>query len=162
ENDAARLLDSYGARDVVERSLDGVAPSGRRTFIGTAEESAATGAAPIILSEFGGVSIDSRESGTWGYRHVDSARALEEHLVGLLAAVRGSQTLAGWCYTQLTDTAQETNGLVDENRVPKLPASRIRALIEGSGPLDVEAPRAPAAENGHLRTPVARRPTSAQ
>jgi len=162
ENDAARLLDSYGAPDIVERSLDGVAPSGRRTFVGTAEESAATGRAPIILSEFGGVSIDPRDSGTWGYRHVDSAHALEEHLLGLFAAVRASESLAGWCYTQLTDTAQETNGLVDENRVPKLPAPRIRALVEGLGRADVGAPLVPAIENGLRRAPVARRPTSAR
>jgi beta-galactosidase/beta-glucuronidase len=162
ENDATRLLDAYGGPNVVERSLDGVAPSGRRTFVGTAEESAATGRAPVILSEFGGVSIDPRGSGTWGYRHVDSARALEEHLAGLLAAVRGSRSLVGWCYTQLTDTAQETNGLVDENRVPKLPVSRIRALIEGSDPVDVESPRAPAIENGHQRTPEVASPTGAR
>ena len=40
--------------------------------------------------------------------------------------------LAGWCYTQLTDTAQETNGLVDEARVPKIPVERIRAIVEGA------------------------------
>ena len=45
--------------------------------------------------------------------------------------MRGSESLAGWCYTQLTDTAQETNGLTDERRVPKIAAERIRALVEG-------------------------------
>jgi hypothetical protein len=156
ENDATRLRDAYGDPDVVGRSLDGIAPSGRRALVGTAEERAATRRAPVILSEFGGVSIAALESGTWGYRHVESARALEEHLVSLLAAVRGSTSLAGWCYTQLTDTAQETNGLVDELRVPKLPPSRIRALVEGSRLVEVEVPSVPAAANGVRGTPVTR------
>lgn len=132
ENDAARLLDSYGDGERLARSLDGIAPSGRRTFVGTPEETRTTTAAPVILSEFGGVSIDPVGNGTWGYRHVDSRSAFEEHLVRLFAAVRGSESLAGWCYTQLTDTGQETNGLVDENRVPKLPPALVRALVLGT------------------------------
>ncbi|MBP0651119.1 hypothetical protein J8J40_29105, partial [Mycobacterium tuberculosis] len=33
------------------------------------------------------------------------------------------------CYTQLTDTLQETNGLLDAERQPKLPIAALRALI---------------------------------
>jgi hypothetical protein len=75
---------------------------------------------------------------------VESTRHLEEHLVGLFAAVRESEGLAGWCYTQLTDTAQETNGLADADRVPKLPAERIRALVEGGGRLPAVVQSLPA------------------
>jgi hypothetical protein len=145
ENDAAALLESYGGSDVVSRTLAGVAPSGRRTFVGSEEETAVTAEAPVILSEFGGVSVDTSDEGSWGYRQVGSRTALDEHLVGIFAAVHGSEGLAGWCYTQLTDTAQETNGLADENRVPKLPAARIRSLVEGSGQLAAGDPaRVPA------------------
>lgn len=133
ENDAARLLASYGSAERFHAGVAGIAASGRRLLVGTPEESAVTAAKPVILSEFGGVSSAPTGDGSWGYRHVDSAEHLEEHLVGLFAAVRESEVLAGWCYTQLTDTAQETNGLADENRVPKLPVERIRALVEGSG-----------------------------
>lgn len=133
ENDAVRLLASYGTPESIRQSLDGIAPSGRRMLVGTAEEQAYTAAKPVVLSEFGGVSIEPTGSGTWGYRLVKSHDHLEEHLVGLFAAARESSGLAGWCYTQLTDTAQETNGLADENRVPKLPAERIRTMVEGGG-----------------------------
>lgn len=132
ENDAARLLATYGDADAFLGRLDGISASGRRLLVGTPEERAATAAKPVILSEFGGVSSAPTGDGSWGYRHVDSAEHLEEHLVGLFAAVRESGMLAGWCYTQLTDTAQETNGLADENRVPKLPVERLRALVEGT------------------------------
>ncbi len=39
--------------------------------------------------------------------------------------------LAGWCWTQLADTLQEANGLVTENRTPKLPLARLRSLVTG-------------------------------
>ena len=54
-----------------------------------------------------------------------------ERLSGLLAAVHTSEALAGFCYTQLTDTLQETNGLVTADRTPKIPIDRIRAAITG-------------------------------
>jgi beta-galactosidase/beta-glucuronidase len=144
ENDAVRLLASYGTPEAVAACLEGVAPSGKRMLVGSAEERAYTAARPVILSEFGGVSVDPTGNGTWGYRHVESTRHLEEHLVGLFAAVRESEGLAGWCYTQLTDTAQETNGLADADRVPKLPAERIRALVEGGGRLPAVVQSLPA------------------
>jgi beta-galactosidase/beta-glucuronidase len=133
ENDAVLLLNSYETADAVARSLAGIAPSGRRILVGTAEEQAYTAAKPVVLSEFGGVSIEPTGDDNWGYRLVPSHDHLEEHLVALFAAARESAGLAGWCFTQLTDTAQETNGLADENRVPKLPVERIRAMIEGGG-----------------------------
>jgi len=57
ENDAARLLASYGTPDAIRQSLSGIAPSGRRMLVGTTEEQTYTAAKPVILSEFGGVSI---------------------------------------------------------------------------------------------------------
>jgi hypothetical protein len=39
--------------------------------------------------------------------------------------------LAGFCYTQLTDTMQEANGLLDEDRRPQLPVERLRRIITG-------------------------------
>ena len=142
ENDAARLLASYGTPEALRRSVDLIAPSGRRTLIGTPEERAHTSAQPVILSEFGGVSIEPPGAEAWGYRLVESHDHFEEHLTGLFAAVRECDGLAGWCYTQLTDTAQETNGLTDENRVPKFPVERIRRIVEGDA--HIPAPAEPA------------------
>ncbi|MFT4284978.1 MAG: glycoside hydrolase family 2 TIM barrel-domain containing protein [Protaetiibacter sp.] len=140
QNDPARLHASYATDDDARRSLAGATPNGRQTFVGTAEEAEATGAKPVILSEFGGVSVRRREPGSWGYRLVSSNDDLERHLTALFAAVHGSEGLAGWCYTQLTDTAQETNGLTDARRVPKLPAERIRAIVQGSSARRADEP----------------------
>lgn len=40
--------------------------------------------------------------------------------------------IAGFCYTQLTDTEQETNGLVTADRVPKLDPAQVRAITRRS------------------------------
>ena len=48
---------------------------------------------------------------------------------GLFDAIYASSDLAGFCYTQFTDTMQETNGLLDENRQPKLPVDKLRDII---------------------------------
>jgi hypothetical protein len=42
-----------------------------------------------------------------------------------------SRILAGSCYTQLTDTMQETNGLLTADRVPKVEIARIRRAVTG-------------------------------
>jgi hypothetical protein len=140
ENDSAVLRARYGTSDDVRQTLDGIAPNGRRMLVGTPEESSDTGGQPILLSEFGGVSVDRAADGTWGYRTVASDEALEAHLSTLFSAVRDCAPLAGWCYTQLTDTGQETNGLTDENRVPKIPVDRLRRMITGGAGIPVAAP----------------------
>lgn len=87
---------------------------------------------PIMLTEFGGTTY--RTGGTeevWGYGVVDSAPAFEERLREIIGAVNRSPSLAGWCYTQLTDTLQEANGLLDEDRRPKIPIDTLREIITG-------------------------------
>ena len=49
----------------------------------------------------------------------------------LTAALRESQLLAGFCYTQLTDTYQEANGLLYADRSPKFPIEQIRKATVG-------------------------------
>jgi hypothetical protein len=46
----------------------------------------------------------------------------------LVDALLDSPAVTGFCYTQLTDTVQEQNGLVTEDREPKVPVERIRAI----------------------------------
>lgn len=46
-----------------------------------------------------------------------------------MEVVKASPVLGGYCWTQLTDTLQEANGLCDENRQPKLPVETLRELI---------------------------------
>jgi beta-galactosidase/beta-glucuronidase len=92
---------------------------------------------PLMLTEFGGVRYtpdlpEEQAAGrTWGYSTARDAEDFAARLTDLLAAVHGSPVLAGFCYTQLTDTMQEANGLLDEHRKPKLPVERLRAIITG-------------------------------
>lgn len=45
--------------------------------------------------------------------------------------VQLSPVVAGFCYTQFSDTRQEANGLVDADRRPKLPVATIRSIVIG-------------------------------
>lgn len=89
---------------------------------------------PVVLSEFGGVSlaVESRSDG-WGYSTARDIDDYHERLRSLFSVVRSASGLAGFCYTQLCDTEQEVNGLATADRVPKLPAGAIRRLVLGAG-----------------------------
>ena len=38
--------------------------------------------------------------------------------------------ISGYCYTQLTDVEQETNGLLTADRAPKVPIEKIAEIIK--------------------------------
>ncbi|EPR34584.1 putative hydrolase, partial [Enterobacter ludwigii] len=40
-----------------------------------------------------------------------------------------SRKFSGFCYTQLTDVMQETNGLLREDRTPKLPLEKLEKIF---------------------------------
>ncbi len=40
-----------------------------------------------------------------------------------------SKKYSGFCYTQLTDVMQETNGLLREDRTPKLPLEKLKKIF---------------------------------
>jgi hypothetical protein len=52
----------------------------------------------------------------------------------LLEAVRNLPALAGFCYTQFTDTYQEANGLLYADRTPKAPSEEIALATSGALP----------------------------
>jgi hypothetical protein len=60
---------------------------------------------------------------------VQSADEYLERFAGLVDAVLDNPEIAGFCYTQLTDTEQERNGLLAADRTPKLDPERIRAIV---------------------------------
>ncbi|MRG60052.1 glycoside hydrolase family 2 [Agromyces sp. CFH 90414] len=129
----AALRDTYADAAAIGGLLDGVGPAGRRLAAGSSDASALRGK-PVMVTEFGGITYaPGSDLETWGYSVATSAEAFERHLDELVSAVRDSPALAGFCYTQLTDTRQEANGLVDEHRVPKLPVETIRAIVTGDG-----------------------------
>ena len=65
-------------------------------------------------------------------QHVAIAPRTVAHLLAryekLVTALLASPVVAGYCYTQLTDTAQERNGLLDAQRRPKADLARIAAI----------------------------------
>ena len=73
---------------------------------------------PIVLTEFGGIAL-GKQDGIWGYSRIDSSDQLIQRYSSLMAVVRNLPALAGFCYTQLTDTYQEANGLLYADRTPK-------------------------------------------
>ncbi|OMH26681.1 hypothetical protein BKD30_04640 [Tersicoccus phoenicis] len=52
----------------------------------------------------------------------------------LVGAVHDSAGLAGFCWTQLTDTLQEKNGLLDEHRRTNADVDVVRRIIVGAEP----------------------------
>lgn len=82
---------------------------------------------PIILSEFGGIAFKS-ESG-WGYgNQVDSEEAFLDRFRRITQAIKDTDYICGYCYTQVTDVQQEVNGLLNEDRTPKIAMDKIRAI----------------------------------
>ncbi|GIG26987.1 glycoside hydrolase family 2 protein [Cellulomonas denverensis] len=126
----AVLRERYGDRAAVARTLDGIGPAGRRMWVGGPAPE--PGSIPVLLSEFGGVSFaPGAPEGAWGYSEARTPEDLEARLTDLLGAVRSSTALSGFCYTQLTDTGLETNGLCTADRKPKLPVEALRRIIAG-------------------------------
>ncbi len=85
---------------------------------------------PLILSEFGGITLAADEA-AWGYSRAMSSDALAEQYAALVAAVRSRGVLSGFCYTQFADTYQEANGLLYADRRPKFPLAAIRRATCG-------------------------------
>ncbi|KGE19055.1 glycoside hydrolase family 2 protein [Paenibacillus wynnii] len=82
---------------------------------------------PIIVSEFGGIAFQT-ESG-WGYGdQVKSEDAFIERFRSITQAIKATPYIAGYCYTQVTDVQQEVNGLLTEDRKPKVPIEVIREI----------------------------------
>jgi beta-galactosidase/beta-glucuronidase len=86
---------------------------------------------PIMLTEFGGIAFSPDVSGTWGYSRTDNAEDFTRRYLGLLKVVRSLPVLAGFCYTQFTDTYQEANGLLYADRTPKIPIEHIALATRG-------------------------------
>ena len=83
-----------------------------------------------MLTEIGGTSLRPRDDEAWhGYATVASAGELKERVRDIVDAVLDSPEVAGFCWTQLTDTEQETNGLLTAERVPKIPFEEVRRIL---------------------------------
>jgi hypothetical protein len=136
-----RLQQRYGTRADVDRVLGDEIVAGRRVVLPGAVDRGQ----PVMLTEFGGVHLDASgaEEG-WGYARAKSPEALLKRVRGQVRALLGSPDLAGFCYTQLTDTGQEKNGLLTEHREPKLPLDELRRVFSAPAAADQpDLPRRP-------------------
>ncbi|WP_129113752.1 glycoside hydrolase family 2 protein [Halegenticoccus tardaugens] len=118
EQDPEAFRETYG-------EIDGpVEPSGHG-FADWSEELS-------YVSEYGGIrwSPDTDAEG-WGYgdRPEDEAAFFERYR-GLTETLLDNEQLWAFCYTQLYDVEQETNGLYTYDRRPKFDPGRIREINE--------------------------------
>lgn len=121
----ARLAERYAVADRVSTLFDQRRPGGRiLTLDGFPHRGQ-----PIVLTEFGGIAydVDGDTGQTWGYSRADSADGFLALYRRLLEVVNNTDMFSGFCYTQFTDTFQETNGLLRMDRTPKVPLDRIFA-----------------------------------
>ena len=120
--------------EVLAGKFGDVAELARWTAVGkmVLSEGHSYGGEPVFLSEFGGIAMEDGKKESWGYHEKAAGpEAFEERLRRLTSAVNGINGLAGFCYTQLTDVEQETNGLLYADRTPKLEVERIAACMAG-------------------------------
>jgi hypothetical protein len=93
---------------------------------------------PICLSEFGGIAYLDRarykQGGEWGYQAVADGEEFTSLVTALLEVARTTALFSGFCYTQFADTFQEANGLLYEDRSPKIPLDQIADAVRGEPP----------------------------
>jgi beta-galactosidase/beta-glucuronidase len=119
------LRERYGTRQALDDTLASCRPQDHRLTLGDA----VPGPKPVVLSEFGGIAYDPQPGKPWfGYGTVGDAAGFLELYEDLVGAVLDSGALAGFCYTQLTDTAQEANGLLTAERQPKVDVEQVARI----------------------------------
>lgn len=84
---------------------------------------------PVLVTEYGGIAFDNGEGG-WGYYNKvqgeDDFLARLEPVTGFLI---NSGRFAGYCYTQMTDVMQEVNGLLYQDRTPKVGIEKLKKIF---------------------------------
>ena len=126
DGDPERISKRYHADEVLPRLFKRERPGGRLLVL----EGNTHADLPLMLTEFGGITLGIA-SGTWGYTVARTADEFARMYERLLTAVRGLGLLAGFCYTQFSDTYQEANGLLYADRRPKFPLRDIAAATAG-------------------------------
>ncbi len=121
----------YGEDFAKESSKEGVVkayPMGRKTIIGTEYNPTK----PVLITEFGGISIREfmKKDNDWGYAGNEDLEGFYKRFKILMDNIKVSD-IQGYCYTQLTDVMQETNGLLDANHNPKIDLKKIKDILNG-------------------------------
>jgi hypothetical protein len=119
------LRERYGNRAALEYTFREVRPDHYPLLSGGHE----IGEEAVVLSEFGGLSFKPDADSEWfAYGKYETPEELLTRYRELVEALLDSEVLAGFCYTQLTDTEQETNGLLTAERRPKLDLDVLRNI----------------------------------
>jgi len=125
DDQPGRIARRYGVEEI-PRLFKRERPGGRLLLLeGQAAEQ------PIILTEFGGIAFSRDQGSTWGYSRSDTEEDFAKRYMHLLPVVRELPILAGFCYTQFSDTYQEANGLLYADRTPKIPIEEIALATRG-------------------------------
>lgn len=127
-----RLLKKYASFDKTNDIFERYRPGGR---VITVEGHAHKGQ-PVMLTEFGGISFiepSAEIKSSWGYSSTQTSLELRRRYEDLLNAIHRIELFAGFCYTQLTDTYQETNGLLKMDRTPKFSINAMARATRGIG-----------------------------
>ncbi|WP_367379206.1 glycoside hydrolase family 2 protein [Subtercola boreus] len=165
------LTANFSDRAVVEKMIGGIGPLGRTIDLlrqGAQDK-------PVMVTEFGGIGFAPGQSTeAWGYETATTSAEFSALLKELFEGIQSSPVLAGYCYTQLTDTLQEANGLLDAHRRPKLPLAEIRSIVLGEhistashrrpkGPIEkpMAVPRIVPEPHGEAHTPSHSAPLTA-
>ncbi|KAJ5616717.1 hypothetical protein N7537_001831 [Penicillium hordei] len=97
-----------------------------------------TPGAPVICTEFGGVNIappkDSAAAGErdWGYTTASDPADFLVRFEKLVMAVVKPGHICGLVWTQLCDIEQEVNGLYTYDRKEKVPAEKVKAIMDAA------------------------------
>ena len=122
ESDPAVLRARYASAESILRS----APGGKSLYA----QGFAYQGQPILVTEFGGICFAGGTDG-WGYSHDSDPQKYAQHIAALMAELRQSPQVQGYCYTQLCDIETEQNGLLTYDRKPKVDPALIRRANEG-------------------------------
>ena len=94
---------------------------------------------PVAVTECGGISVltDAPEAGReeaigvenrdWGYTSASQQGFIDEY-ARVIGAIYESEIINGFCYTQLTDVEQETNGLLTKDHQYKFDPEEIKKI----------------------------------
>jgi beta-galactosidase/beta-glucuronidase len=123
----ATLRQRYATPEALARTLAGIDPAPQShpiTVAGTTY-----GGQPVLLTECGGIAYAPARGERWfGYDTVEDAEQYLARYAEYIGAILDCAPIKGFCYTQFTDTAQETNGLLTADRQHKLDPAQVRAI----------------------------------
>ena len=126
DHDPDRIAKRYRADEVLPQLFKRERPGGRLLVLEGHRMDL-----PLMLTEFGGIALTAPQPGTWGYTVCTTAEEFGRQYERLLSAVRNLGLMAGFCYTQFSDTYQEANGLLYADRRPKIPMRDIVRATAG-------------------------------